>query len=137
MADRLEQVPLTERREILLQAVLEEVAHVLRLGSQGSVRKRDRLMEIGLDSLMALDLSRRLATRLGRAEMPATLMFDYPTPEAIAEYILQRMGQDESGVSTMEAEVVMSAESPLLSEEEVLEMSDEAVAELLRNRLDR
>jgi acyl transferase domain-containing protein len=137
MADRLEQVPLTERREILLQAVLEEVAHVLRLGSQGSVRKRDRLMEIGLDSLMALDLSRRLASRLGRAEMPATLMFDYPTPEAIAEYILQRMGQDESGVSTMEAEVVMSAESPLLSEEEVHEMSDEAVAELLRNRLDR
>jgi hypothetical protein len=69
--------------------------------------------------------------------MPATLMFDYPTPEAIAEYILRRMGQDESGVSTMEAEVVMSAESPLLSEEEVHEMSDEAVAELLRNRLDR
>jgi hypothetical protein len=134
-AERLAEYPPAERREIVLGIVLEEVAHVLQIPSPGAVRRRDRLMEIGLDSLMALDLSRRLATRVGLEEMPATLMFDYPTPEAIADYIIRRMGQGEG--SSLEAQVVVTGESVRLTAEEVDEMPDEAVAELLRSRLER
>ncbi len=137
LAEQLAQAPVAERMEIVLQVVLKEVAQVLSLGPKEMVKKRDRLMSIGLDSLMALDLSHRLVTRTGLADMPATLMFDYPTPLAIAEYILGRMGQDDSRIDTLKAGVVPSAKIPLLSEEEALAMSDDDVTELLRNRLER
>ncbi|MGA8528327.1 MAG: beta-ketoacyl synthase N-terminal-like domain-containing protein [Acidobacteriaceae bacterium] len=137
IVERLTDLPPAECRELVLEIVLEEVAQVLQLPSHGAVRKRDRLMEIGLDSLMALDLSRRLAVRLGLEEMPATLMFDYPTPEAIADYIVKRLGRDEGGVDVRTAEVAVPAASVRFSAEEVDEMPDEAVAELLRGRLER
>jgi acyl transferase domain-containing protein/acyl carrier protein len=137
MADQLSQVPAGERQELVLHAVQEEVARVLRLDPEATVRKRDRLMDIGLDSLMALELSRRLAARAGLEEMPATLMFDYPTPEAIAEYILRRVDGDGTADVNGDMAPVFTAKKTLLSEEEVDEMSDENVAELLRNRLGR
>jgi SAM-dependent methyltransferase len=137
IADRLAEVPRPERREIILDAVLEEVARVLRLGAGDSVRKNDRLMEIGLDSLMALDLSGRLSIRMGLDEMPATLMFDYPTPSAIADYLLGRLGEDAPGTDAAAPKKIASVNTQRLSEEEVFEMSDEAVAELLRSRLNR
>jgi acyl carrier protein len=137
IAHRLKEVPAAERREIILDAVLEEVAQVLRLSAGDSVRKGDRLMEIGLDSLMALDLSGRLSKRIGLAEMPATLMFDYPTPSAIADYLLGRLGEDASGIDAAGPEEIVPVNTQRLSEEEVFELSDEAVAELLRSRLDK
>ncbi len=136
-AERLAQLPAAERREILLEAVLEEVAHVLRLGAAGAVGKRDRLMEIGLDSLMAMELSRNLSRRTRLAEMPATLMFDYPTPEAIVEYLLRRMEGDGCEGTANEAAMVPAGGKALLTGEEVDAMSDDAVAELLRSRVER
>jgi hypothetical protein len=47
------------------------------------------------------------------------------------------MSRDDSRIETMETEVIPSAKIPLLSEEEAYAMSDEDVAELLRNRLER
>ncbi len=134
---RLAEVPASERREIILDAVLEEVAQVLRLSADESVKKSDRLMEIGLDSLMALDLSGRLSKRMGLAEMPVTLMFDYPTPSAIADYLLGRLGESAPATEPVAVQNPTPVNMQKLSEEEVSEMSDEMVAELLRSRLDR
>jgi hypothetical protein len=69
--------------------------------------------------------------------MPATLMFDYPTPSAIADYLLGRLGEDESGIDAAGPEEIVPVNTQRLSEEEVFELSDEAVAELLRSRLDK
>ncbi len=136
LKDQLVQIPEAERRGIVLEAVKEEVAHVLRLSSPEQVRKRDRLMEIGVDSLMALELSRRLAERAGLADMPSTLMFDYPTPEAIADYILRRLGPGEGMPNNMEAESAQD-DKLQLPQREADEMSDEEMVELLRQRLER
>jgi hypothetical protein len=62
------------------------------------------------------------------------LIFDYPTPDAIAGYLLDRLqGQQH-------AEAALSAAQPVehgkqMSEEEVADLSDEEIAELLRDRL--
>jgi acyl carrier protein len=75
-----------EREEVVLKTVRAEVARVLSMGSAEAVVKDRPLKEVGLDSLMAVELRNALAKRVGKT-LPATLAFNYPTPAAIAEYL--------------------------------------------------
>jgi SAM-dependent methyltransferase/acyl carrier protein len=84
----LQAMPPSDQIDALVDFVRDQVRRVLRLDAAQPVDRRDRLMDIGFDSLMAVELRARLTSALGLAEkLPATLMFDYPTPEAIASYL--------------------------------------------------
>jgi acyl transferase domain-containing protein len=78
------------QRQLLMAFVQEQAAHVLELPSAGAVSERVPLSELGLDSLMAVELRNRLGSGLGlKRSLPATLVFDYPTAEAITTYLAQ------------------------------------------------
>ena len=51
------------------------------------------LKEIGLDSLMAVELRNALTRSLGQP-LPATLLFDHPTLDALAAHLAQRLDLD-------------------------------------------
>jgi malonyl CoA-acyl carrier protein transacylase len=133
--DLIYRVPSAERHEFVLQAVIEEIARVLRLGADAIQKKRSRLMDLGLDSLMAVELRNKLSIRLGIAELPATLIFDYPTPDAIAGYALARMQPKDETLATTASTPFPSSNEKVFTVEEVASLSDEAVADLLRSRL--
>jgi acyl carrier protein len=63
---------------------------VLGLSGTGTLAPQQVLKDLGLDSLMAVELRRRLSAETGLS-LPATLAFDYPTPEHIARLVLNRM----------------------------------------------
>ncbi|XXY47428.1 SDR family NAD(P)-dependent oxidoreductase [Sorangium sp. So ce269] len=77
------------RRTEIDARVRGHVAQVLGLSSS-SVDAARPLQELGFDSLMAVELRNRLASELGQA-LPATLVFDYPTAERLADYLEERL----------------------------------------------
>ncbi|MFE3553306.1 SDR family NAD(P)-dependent oxidoreductase [Streptomyces sp. NPDC059193] len=90
LRERLLAVPEDQRADLVTELVLREVAAVLGLNSTGTLSPQEVLKGLGLDSLMAVELRRRLATESG-VPLPATLAFDHPTPEHITRLILGRL----------------------------------------------
>ncbi|WP_437915946.1 amino acid adenylation domain-containing protein [Sorangium sp. So ce302] len=67
-----------------------EAARVLSLSSSSDLEAERPLQELGLDSLMALELRNALSARVGKA-LPATLLFDRPTVAALRRYLLDEV----------------------------------------------
>jgi hypothetical protein len=81
-----------ERHDTLAAFVRKHIVHVLRLDPAQPPGRQQRLMDLGIDSLMALEFRTVLAVGLGiEGKLPATLIFDYPTIDAVAGYLLRRI----------------------------------------------
>ncbi|MFF6868263.1 thioester reductase domain-containing protein [Streptomyces sp. NPDC012450] len=86
-AERLASVPDGERSGLVLQAVREEVARVLGHGDTRRIRDDEPFLAQGFDSLTAVELRNRCNALVG-ARLPATVVFDHPTPAALAAFVL-------------------------------------------------
>ncbi|MFJ2417980.1 type I polyketide synthase [Streptomyces brevispora] len=87
LQQRLASTPAGEHGALLLSEVRTEAAAALGYTAGPSAVEADRpLAELGLDSLAAVELRNRLATVTGLA-LPATLLFDHPTPRAVAAHL--------------------------------------------------
>ena len=85
---RLAAAPARQRRALLLAHVGGEVAAVLGRDAASALDARRGLRDLGMDSLMAVELRNRLQRSMGRA-LPATLAFDCPTIDALTDYLLE------------------------------------------------
>ncbi|WP_143079240.1 type I polyketide synthase, partial [Streptomyces monashensis] len=94
LRDRLAALPAAERQAALVQLVRNEAAVVLGVSGTGGVGAQQVLKELGMDSLMAVELRRRLAAETGLT-LPSTLAFDHPTPTAVAALLLDRLALGE------------------------------------------
>lgn len=86
LRQRLETAAPSERSHRLLAHLTERCSHTLGLESGTPIDPQRPLKELGLDSLMAVELRNALATDLGRP-LPATLLFDFPTLDALGAYL--------------------------------------------------
>ena len=87
--DRLEGVPVGNRRRVLVDYLREEALGILGLSRSHFIDERQPLLRLGLDSLMAVEFRNHLAAAFGRS-LAATLLFDYPTLGGLADYISAR-----------------------------------------------
>ncbi|MER5898061.1 SDR family NAD(P)-dependent oxidoreductase [Streptomyces sp. NPDC001876] len=84
-----------ERRRLLQNTVLTEVAHVLGHTSSDAVGERQAFKDLGFDSLTAVELRNRLNAATG-IRLPATLAFDYPSVQVLADHLAGLLsGSDE------------------------------------------
>jgi acyl transferase domain-containing protein/NADP-dependent 3-hydroxy acid dehydrogenase YdfG len=93
LARRLAGVAEREREGIVLELVNTETATVLGYISGQVIEERRAFKDLGFDSLAAVELRNRLSHVTG-LQLPSTLIFDHPTPVALARRILQEIPTD-------------------------------------------
>ncbi|WP_407559885.1 type I polyketide synthase [Streptomyces sp. 184] len=108
LRERLAALPGAERAAAALDLVRTQTATVLGHESPGSVPEAQAFRDLGFDSLMAVDLRNGLA-RETALRLPATLVFDYPTPAALAGFLLAEFGLGAEVEAEAGAGVVPSA----------------------------
>lgn len=118
----LESAAPEDRFERLIEHVQEQVIRVLGLDASQSIDPYRGLTDLGMDSLMAVELSNRLKRSLGY-KLPTTVAFEYPTIAALSEYLAKDVlglsldSERKTAESSREDELV--AELEQMSEDEV------------------
>ncbi|MBX3016061.1 MAG: KR domain-containing protein, partial [Caldilineaceae bacterium] len=139
LLDKFRTLAENEWRAELIAFLRVQLAQVLGFSGPEKITLRQRLFDLGLDSLMAMELKNRLERSLELIIAP-TLMFDYPTVEALGNYLIQEVGAKlananaaASNIASRPPEQVDPEMTSLLAELETL--SDDELAALLAAEL--
>jgi acyl transferase domain-containing protein/thioesterase domain-containing protein len=100
---RLAEVAHEDREQAVLDVVLAQVATVLGHASADAVDAQREFLELGFDSLAAIDLRNRLSVISG-LRLQATVVFDHPSPGALAGYLWEQLeGGDAASATAIRA----------------------------------
>jgi acyl transferase domain-containing protein/acyl carrier protein len=94
LAARLAGLTEAEQDAALLQIVLTQTALVLGMAGPDAVDASRPFRDLGFDSLAAVELRNQLVVACG-LPLPATVLFSYPNPAALAAYLRARTVKDE------------------------------------------
>ncbi|MEU8244604.1 KR domain-containing protein, partial [Actinoplanes missouriensis] len=83
---RIAGMPAAERTNAIRDLVLAVVAEVLGYQDGSGFGAGSAFRDLGFDSLMLVELRSRLAAATGLS-LPSSMLFDYPTPAAVAEFL--------------------------------------------------
>ncbi|NGO73621.1 SDR family NAD(P)-dependent oxidoreductase, partial [Streptomyces boncukensis] len=108
----LADVPATERRHVLLDAVRTHAAAVLGHSGAEEVEPGRAFRDLGFDSLMAVELRNRLQAATGLRLAP-TLVFDYPTASVLVDFLLAELSGEEFGAPAEAASEVIGVDEPV------------------------
>ncbi|MFE3661238.1 type I polyketide synthase, partial [Streptomyces sp. NPDC059165] len=95
LARQLAALDEAEQRQALSELVRAHVAAVLNHTDADEIAHHRAFREMGFDSLMAVELRNALSSAIG-TRLPATLLFDHPTPAALATRLRTVLNLDET-----------------------------------------
>ncbi|MER7039602.1 SDR family NAD(P)-dependent oxidoreductase [Streptomyces microflavus] len=121
LGERLAELSAPEREPYLLALVVREVASVLGHSSAASVAPDRPFQDLGFNSLTAVELRNRLTAAAG-LPLPATLVFDHPSPAALAAHLHTVAGpaaEDAASVALGELDRLEASLAELPADDEV------------------
>jgi acyl carrier protein len=87
---RLAAAPPRHRKDLLADFLQEQLGYVVGV-DKAQIGRDDSLIDLGIDSLKAVEVKLYLEEELG-IELGSSLLFDYPTLDALAGCLLQAIG---------------------------------------------
>jgi acyl transferase domain-containing protein/acyl carrier protein len=94
--DSLRSLSAADQRNVLLDLVAEEARRIFAMRPEDPLQEDRGLFAMGMDSLMAVRLKRRLEERTG-LRLPGTMTLTYPTLAALAAFLHTRLFGHEPG----------------------------------------
>ncbi|EOD65141.1 type I polyketide synthase [Amycolatopsis vancoresmycina] len=104
LVQRLAGLAAAEQEALLVDLVRERAAAVLGHGGSEGVPAEMAFKDAGFDSLTSVELRNRLREGTG-LKLPATLVFDYPTPLVLARHLRAELGVSEDALSLVQAKI--------------------------------
>ena len=129
---RLESLPSGEQYHVLRTEIQTEVAKVLGLSDDQLPDFEQGFFELGMDSLMAVELRNRITQLLG-VRLPSTLGFDFPNIEQLTKYLSSQVLQLSSEDDDQQLEKQKTSEANLL--DEIEQASDEKLEDFINQIL--
>jgi acyl transferase domain-containing protein/acyl carrier protein len=93
----------SERLRIVLDIVRTEVAAVLGYAGRDLVGPESTFRDLGFDSVSAVELRNQLTAATGLS-LPATVIFDHPTPDALANRLVAELLPEQDGAAQGDGE---------------------------------
>ncbi len=97
LRDRLRGLDRERRQGVLLDVVRAEIATVLGFDGTGDIDTTRAFRDLGFDSLTAVELRNRISAATG-LRLPATLVFDQPSPEGLAAHLVTELSEEDGPV---------------------------------------
>jgi acyl transferase domain-containing protein len=140
LRETLRALPARRRRNALRDEVRRLAARVLDIDAVDRIELDEPLHDLGLDSLMAVELRNLLGQAL-TCELPATLLFEHPSVHALVDHLLrEHLAEPDAAPSALAADAAPSAraadDAPREVDVAAAETTDELAARLAA-RLDR
>ena len=104
LVDRLRQLPMADRPRVLRGVLRDRISEALAI-HPSDVGDRDRLMDLGLNSMTAVELKLSFERELN-ASFSSSLLFDCPTVESLAAFLLEQTDLNEQPPSPSVADDV-------------------------------
>jgi len=120
--------PPARRRALVGAHLREQVGRVLGLDASVALDEEQGLFDLGMDSLMAVELKNRLEASVGHA-LPATIAFDYPTLGTLAGFLAGEIVPGGDASAAPEAGAPAETTGQLV--EEIRALSDDELAALI------
>ncbi|GAA0364558.1 type I polyketide synthase [Streptomyces blastmyceticus] len=112
LAARIAGLAESERRRVVLDVVRGHAGEVLGYGPGRSVGVDTPFKGLGFDSLTAVELRNRLNAATG-LRLPASLVFDHPTPKRIAEYLTRELADQVEERPVVVAATSVASDDPI------------------------
>jgi NADPH:quinone reductase-like Zn-dependent oxidoreductase/acyl carrier protein len=124
--------PATRRRRIVQDHVAQVAGQVLGVATDRQLDEHRPFHELGLDSLMAVELRNVLAREVGEA-LPATLLFDYPTLSTLVDFLFTQVCPSDAAAPSVVEAVTGNGDAATHGDVlgQIEELSDEDVEKLL------
>ena len=119
---------LEQRTALIVKLIEQNIVTVLSLPKSKNIDRKQGFLDMGMDSLTAVELKNRLSRAL-TVSLPATLAFDYPNANGLANYLLTKINEQWPLVEDKQQE------SSDFDTQAIEQLSDQEAAEELRKTL--